>query len=278
MIIQTILKITALVAIAYLISVIILFVTQRFITYKPLKIVSGPSEHDYDTKIINLKTEDKIKIAAWYTEAKKGLPTIVYFHGNAGNLGVNIRVEKLKALAKTGMGLLAVDWRGYGTSEGSPSEKGLYKDGRAAINHLISEGIELDQIVLYGESLGTGVATQIATEYKVRALVLEAPYTSLPSLFQKNLPFFPMNLILKDKFNTIGKIDKIGTSLLIFHGNLDKIVPVENSFEIIEKAKEPKKSIYYEDKVHNNLDLEKLAKEIYDFTVEDYNSKEVSAD
>jgi len=188
------------VAVAYLAICLLMFIFQKSFVYFPDKSLKAFSKYRLQGfKEINLTTSDGKRIVSWYKPPIRKSPTIVFFHGNSGNL--SYRIQKFIALTdKTGYGLLAVDYRGYGRSDGSPSEKGIYLDAESAIDYLLKNGAKEKDIVLYGESLGTGVAIQTALKYKaLKAVILEAPFTSLPALGQKEYRFLPVKLLALER-------------------------------------------------------------------------------
>jgi hypothetical protein len=136
-----------------------------------------PATLGLKAKILRLKTEDGESLLAWSVPPAAGRPLILYFHGNAG--GLDLRAERFRAIVKAGMGLLAIEYRGYASSTGSPSERGLKLDGEAAYAAAIASGVEPERIVALGESLGSGVAVALAARHKVGALVLDSPYSSI---------------------------------------------------------------------------------------------------
>jgi pimeloyl-ACP methyl ester carboxylesterase len=241
-----------------------LYVFQRNILYFPTVLMGEPRNYGlYDAEPIKLKTADNILIVTWWHKPKIGEPVMVYLHGNKGNLGD--RAEKLKAFADKGFGIMAVSWRGYGGSEGSPTEEGLYNDARATIQYLLDKKIPLNDIFLYGESLGSGVAVQMATEFKVRALILEAPYTSISNRAAELYPYIPVNLLLKDRFQSIDKIGKIHIPVLIFHGYLDAVMPINHARRLLQAANEPKEVRLFENKGHTDFDFHVLAGYTHEF-------------
>ncbi len=241
-----------------------LYFCQRSILYLPVKEMAEPKNYGlYDTQEIHLTTKDGVKIIAWYKKPKHNEPIMVYFQGNKGNLGD--RVEKLNEYINTGMGMLAVSWRGYGGSEGSPSEEGLYNDARAAIDYLTTSGVPLKDIFLYGESLGTGIAVQMATEYDTKALVLEAPYTSISTKGAELYPYIPVKLLLKDHFDSIDKIGKVKVPVMIFHGYLDQVMPIIHGRKMLQAANEPKQMRIFDHVGHTDFDFKEIARLTHDF-------------
>ncbi len=196
-------------------------------------------------------TEDGLTLLSWYSPASDGRPTIVYFHGNGGNIGG--RGYKANPLIDRGYGLLLVGYRGYGGNPGSPSEEGLYADARAALRGLETAGVRPSSVVLYGESLGSGVATKMATEFSVAGVVLEALYTSVVDVAAGQYWYVPVRTLMKDRFDSLDRIGDINSPVLILHGDADRIIPFEHGVELFQAATEPKVFKRFED--GNHLDL-----------------------
>lgn len=246
------------VAASYVAILFYLYLYQRNIIYLPERTMEGPVSYGMvGVQELRLATVDKVNIIAWYAPPPNAdAPVIVYFHGNAGKLAD--RGEKLSLLQRQGLGVLAVSYRGYGGSGGSPSEEGLYEDGRAAIHYLLNQGIAPDRIALYGESLGSGVAVQMATEFKVRALVLEAPYTSVSQRAAEIYPYIPVRWLLKDHFESLAKITHIHCPVLIFHGEKDPTIPVSHGKRLFEAAEVPKELHLFPEVGHTEFDLQEI--------------------
>ncbi|MFZ4763091.1 MAG: alpha/beta hydrolase [Alphaproteobacteria bacterium] len=224
----------------YIFLVLLLYVCQRRLIYQsshkapPATVIGEPA----NKQIIYVETQDGLRLQSWFwPPAEQGKKVIVYFHGNAG--AIDIRVEPTAALVKAGYGLLLLEYRGYGGNSGQPSETGLYHDARAAINWLQKTGIPLEKMILLGESLGSGVAVQLATEYKqVAGVILEAPYTSIPDVGQERLPFIPVKLLTTERFDSLRKIPNLQAPLLVLHGTADYLIPFHHG-EAIFKAAPP---------------------------------------
>jgi fermentation-respiration switch protein FrsA (DUF1100 family) len=194
---------------------------------------------------------DGLALTAWYAPARPGMPTILYCHGNAGTLGH--RAERVQPYLERGYGVLLAAYRGYGGNPGSPTEAGLYADARAHFDWLLAQGIPANRIVLYGESLGAAVAVQVATERKVGALVLEAPFASVLHSARHRFPLFAFDWLIKDKFASIEKIAQIQAPLFIIHGTLDRVTPMRFGKLLFERAKEPKAAAWPDGAGHNDL-------------------------
>jgi fermentation-respiration switch protein FrsA (DUF1100 family) len=245
------LKQVLLIAGAIFASVLILmYVFQRNLIYFPDRHIPDLKKFQaQDMEVVTLKTQDNITLKSWYIPAQKNKPTILYLHGNAGHIGY--RMPLVREFIKSGLGLFLLEYRGYGGNKGSPTETGLYEDSETALNYLIKQGISPQKIAVFGESLGTGVATKLASEHQFCALILQSPFTSLVSLSQHHYPW----LILKpwDQFNSIARIKKINTPLLVLHGTKDRIVPYSEGLTLYQEANKPKKMITLKNYDHSNL-------------------------
>jgi uncharacterized protein len=176
-----------------------------------------------DPETVRFRTSDGLVLRAVYRSARDGQPTIVFFHGN-GDTTAGSRVAT-QAFARAGYGLLLPEYRGYAGNSGSPSEGGLYKDGRAALQWLMGHGVQSRQIIIMGNSLGSGVATEMALEHKVAALVLVSGFTSMVDVVQTQLPIVPAGLLVRDRFDNARKLARIGCPTLILHGDADTLIP-----------------------------------------------------
>jgi fermentation-respiration switch protein FrsA (DUF1100 family) len=190
-------------------------------------------------------------LVSWYRPAATDKATVLFLQGNAGHLGHRLPV--VAPLIRAGYGVALAAYRGYGGSPGKPTEAGLYADGRAALAALSSEGVAADRMILWGESLGSGVATQLATETRVMALVLIAPFTSVADRAWELYPFVPTGLLVLDRFDNHGRIDRLRAPLLIAHGEGDDIVPARHGRRLLEKAREPKRGLFVPRLGHNDL-------------------------
>ncbi len=209
-----------------------------------------------------LTAADGTALTAWIHKAKEGMQTIVYFHGNAGHLGY--RAEKFRSFAAAGFGLVAVSYRGYGGSEGSPSQPGLYNDAAAALTYA-REVLKIPEhsLILYGESLGTGIATYLATKHPdIALLVLEAPYRSVEARAKEIYPYLPVRYLIKDRYPLVALLPAVNAPVLIFHGTEDVIVPFAHGQAVYAAASDPKRFVVFEGKGHTNFDSARLVEEI----------------
>ncbi len=244
----------------YLLLLAFLFFFQRQLQYVPMgKVAQIPQGFTSET----LTDADGLKFLAWHHAAKKGEKIILYFHGNAGNIGD--RGSKFSALAESGFGVLAISYRGYFGSEGKPSEAGLIKDGEAALKFLFDQGYKTSDIILFGESLGSGVAVQLAARSEFSAIILESPFSSIASVGQKKYWFAPVKLLLKDHFDSEKFAPEITSPVLVFHGTADQVVPFFEGKKLFEKIKSPKKFIEVQGAGHLDFSEEFLVREITNF-------------
>jgi len=253
---------------AYAVFVAAMYVLQRSIMYFPARSLPTPTQAGVpDMGVVTLRTDDGLDLKAWFKvpdgSGDKAQPTIVYFHGNGG--GIAIRGARVRPYLDRGFGVLLVEYRGYSENPGSPNEEGLYADGRAALAFVQSQGILLDQIVLLGESLGSGVAVQLATEFDVGAVVLEAPFTSTVDVAAGAYWFLPVRLLMKDRFDSISKIGRVRAPLFMMHGERDRVVPTRLGRRLFAAANDPKEALYLPQAGHNDLPAHGGTQAVIDF-------------
>jgi fermentation-respiration switch protein FrsA (DUF1100 family) len=183
-----------------------------------------------------LTTADGVRINGWYLPASSNAKlTVLFCHGNAGNL--THRYEKLAILHELGVNVFIFDYRGYGRSEGRPDEQGTYRDAQAAYQHLTGP------VVLYGESLGSAIAVELATKAPVAGVIIEEPFSSVAAVGQKMFPFLPVRLIVRNKYDTLSKIAGINAPLLILHSRDDEMFPLKHAKRLLAAAREPKRLV-----------------------------------
>jgi hypothetical protein len=200
---------------------------------------------------VTLDTADGEKVIAWYVPPRDGRPLVLYFHGNAGAL--QHRVDRFRALVAPGNGLVALSYRGYGGSTGRPSETGLLADAEAAYRFALTHS-PAEHIVVFGESLGTGVAVALAATHKVGAVVLEAPFTSAADVGASAYWYLPVRLLMRDPFYSDRRIQQVRAPLLILHGAYDRIVPMALGERLYALANEPKRFVRFPKGGHVDLD------------------------
>jgi len=214
----------------YIALVSCIFAFQRHLMYHPAKNIAPPEVYGLSgVEDVFLSSADGVRLQAWVRPSRKGMPTIVYFHGNAANL--SDRAAKFGGFIDAGFGLVAVSYRGYGKSEGCPSEAGLYADARAAVAYAKKiMHVPQEKLIYFGESLGSGVAVQMAAEQTPALLALEAAYTSVETRSAELYPFVlgVRNLVL-DKYDSLSKIKDVHAPLLMLHGQRDEIIPLSHA-------------------------------------------------
>jgi uncharacterized protein len=223
----------------YFLIVLFTYIFQRNLLYHP-------SENNYSgdkllvfVEKVKIKTEDNIELTSWYhNKNHNDYKTIIFFHGNAGSL--ENRIHKINHFKEMNINFLLVSWRGFNGNQGKPSENGLYNDARSAIKWLESKGVKEKNIIIYGESLGTAVAVEIAQFKNFAGIILESPFTSMIDAGKNKYPFLPVKFLLKDKYESNKKIKNINSPILIMHGKIDNIVPFKMGKTMYELANEPK--------------------------------------
>ncbi|MBT1686094.1 alpha/beta hydrolase [Dawidia soli] len=236
----------------YILVALLLYIFQRKLIFYPGKMARNTnlnlSSHQHE---VFLEARDYETIHALYCEGTRP-EVILYFHGNAGDLsGWKFVTEDFSAL---GYAVLIIDYRGYGKSTGQISEQGMYADGEAAYEYLTKELHILPQnILVYGRSIGSGVAVEVATRYLVRGLVLESPYTSLSALANEKVPFFFPSLYLRFRFNNLHKITSLTCPVVLLHGTQDELIPPTHSQRLLNAIQTKKKLILVKGGGHNDL-------------------------
>jgi len=214
------------------------YIEKRSLYFPTRDIVDTPSVINIDFEDIYFKASDDIELNGWFIPAKDAGSTILFFHGNGGN--ISHRLEKLSFFRKMGLNVFIIDYRGYGKSKGRPEEKGLYKDAEAAYIYLTKEKtIAPEHIILYGESLGGAVAANLATKHKVKAIITEDTFTSIKEMVEIVYPFLP-TFFIKSKFDTLSMMQELKIPKLVIHSRGDEIVPFELGERLFEEAQEPK--------------------------------------
>ena len=246
------LKIALVAGAAYVCIALAAYFGQRSLIYFPDRARASPAEEglaNVEERV--LKTPDGERIIAWYGKARPGRPTILYFHGNAGNLAD--RAERVRRFMDQGWGVYMMAYRGYGGSTGAPSEAANVADARLAHGALVEEGVAPGAIIIYGESLGTGVAARLATERPAAGVVLEAPFTSVADIGAGAYPFLPVRLLLKDRYETSAYLPQVRMPLLILHGERDQVIPVAMGRALFRLANDPKQIAIFPRGEHSDI-------------------------
>jgi uncharacterized protein len=227
----------------YISVLVFLFFFQRSLLYHPNENNYFGDKLTVNIEEVQIKTSDNLNLLGWFhNKDLKKFKTIVYFHGNAGKL--ENRIHKLNHFKDMDVNFLIISWRGFSGNLGKPSELGLYKDGKGAIDWLKGMGLVDKDIILYGESLGTGIATHIAQNKKFAGLILETPFTSMVDAAKNVYPYIPVGFLLKDKYENDKKIKNINIPVLVMHGEVDQIVPFKMGKKIFDIANQPKYSYF----------------------------------
>ncbi|HWP58925.1 MAG TPA: alpha/beta hydrolase [Candidatus Acidoferrales bacterium] len=213
---------------------------DRFIYYPQAAIEQTPARAGLGFEDVYFATEDGLRLHGWFVPHPGAKTTVVWFHGNAGNIGH--RVDNLKLLHdKVGVHIFIFDYRGYGRSEGKPSEEGLYKDAAAAVAYLGSRrDVDPARLVFFGRSLGAAVAAEAALKYGCLALILETPFASIREMARAAFPLLPLWPLIRTRYDTLEKVRRIDVPVLVIHGDQDEIVPFRQGKEIFDAAPEPK--------------------------------------
>ena len=227
-------------------------VINHFIYFPERDIFQDPSDFGLEFEDVYLTTSDGVRIHGWFVPGSGG-PTLVWFHGNGGN--ISHRVDNIAGLhGRLGVSILIIDYRGYGLSEGSPTEQGTYLDAEAAVAHALSRpDVDPERVVLFGRSLGCAVAAEMAVRHDAYAVVLESPFTSVLAMARQAYPFLPgVGLLVGDMYDTLDKVARIDAPIMVLHGDSDEIVPFEMGREVFETAPEPKRFYIIRGAGHND--------------------------
>lgn len=230
----------------YLSIMLLMYFFQDHLIFHPTKnIHSTPADLGVTYEEVELETADGVQLHGWFIPAEGDDRTIILFHGNAGNIAN--RIYLINSLRELGINIFIFDYRGYGKSEGSPDEDGLYSDGRAAWQYITEvRSIDPQKVILFGRSLGSAVATRLAEEYEAGALILDAPFTSGKNLGADLYPWLPVRMLMKYDFDNTQRIKELSIPLLIAHSRTDRVVPYHHGEELFEAAGEPKEFVELE--------------------------------
>jgi fermentation-respiration switch protein FrsA (DUF1100 family) len=213
---------------------------ERLIFYPDKSIEATPAHFQITFEDVFFPTTDGIRLNGWFVPYPRAEHTLVWFHGNAGN--ISHRLENIRLLhEKVGVNIFIFDYRGYGRSQGEPSEEGTYKDGAAALEYLRSrQDIDSGKLIFFGRSLGAAVASELARQYECSALILETPFASIAHMARVAFPVLPIAPLLSARYDTLEKVRHIKSPLLVIHGDRDEVVPYNQGKEVFAAAPEPK--------------------------------------
>jgi fermentation-respiration switch protein FrsA (DUF1100 family) len=234
----------------YLAILAIMFFAQRALLYFPEKERTAPAAAGFAAaQEITLTAEDGERVLAWHVPPRGNNPVVLYFHGNGGAL--RLRVDRFQKIVAAGFGLVALSYRGYGGSSGTPSEAGFLADARAAYDYAARFG---QRIAVWGESLGTGVAVALAAERPVTHVILDAPYSSTVDVAADLYWFLPVRLLMKDQFRSDERIRHVTAPVLILHGEADDIVPIRYAEKLFALIPGEKRFLRFPEGYHVDLD------------------------
>ena len=247
-----------------MIALSFLFVAvEEKIVYHPLKYPDGfwqPETYNLLVEDVYFKAADGTKLHAWFIPAKNSIATLLWYHGNAGNL--THRLENILELLPLNLNIFIFDYRGYGRSEGKPNENGLYLDSQAAYDYLkLKKNIDPAELFLFGRSLGGACAIEIASKNKAAGLIVESTFTSARDMAGKMFPYIPFKILLNSKYEAIDKIPLVKMPKMIIHGTDDDLIPLTMGRKLFEAAHEPKK--FYEIKGAGHNDTYKVGGQDY---------------
>jgi fermentation-respiration switch protein FrsA (DUF1100 family) len=236
-------SIAVVVFIAYWGLGLVLYFMQPVFLYSPVREVSyTPDELGLDFEKVIFKSSNGLMLSGWYIPANNSEPTVLLCHGNGGNMMHNL--DTINILYNLGLSCFIFDYRGYGNSEGKPSEEGTYLDARAAYKWLTEKkGTSPDDIIVFGRSLGGSIAAHLASEVKVRALIIESAFTSYVDIGRKFYPYMPVRWFARFSYRTIDYVKDVHCPVMIIHSRNDETIPFELGLELYETANEPKEFI-----------------------------------
>lgn len=228
-----------LVSVWVLLSLLLYLFQPKFVYFPLSEIDYTPDMAGLAYEDIYFKTEDDVELNAWFIPAEGAKKTLLFFHGNGGN--ISHRLDSLKIFHELGLSVFIIDYRGYGQSQGTTSEQGTYRDAEAAWRYLTeSRGIPDKNIIIFGRSMGGGVATWLASQYTPNLLILESAFTSVADMAKHYYPYLPTHLLTRIKYASIDRIKDIHCPILFSHSKTDEIVPFEFGVQLFEQAQEPK--------------------------------------
>lgn len=257
----------SLIGVIVLLAVSVRYVESKSIFYPVRSIAATPSDIGLPFEDVFIRTQDNVIINAWLVKSSPPRGTLIFCHGNAGNIGD--RLEKILLFHQMGFNVLIMDYRGYGKSEGRPSEAGIYKDAVAAYDYLLTrQDIDRSRIIGYGESLGGAVVVDLGTKRNLAALLIDSSFTSAADMAKTIYPFIP-SFLLATKLNSVVKVRTVTAPKLFIHSRADEVVPFRLGERLYQAAAKPKEFIELpEGGGHNDLPpdaKEKMARGIIIF-------------
>ena len=221
----------------------LVYLLQERLLFHPTRDLFGtPADVGLAYENIRLATSDGETLHAWWIPHENAFATLLFFHGNAGN--ISGRIGTIQSLRRLGVNIFILDYRGYGSSTGAPSEEGLYRDAEAAWQHLVRDrSIPPSEIIIHGRSLGGGPAAWLGERVQCGALILESTFTSIPDAATHHYPYLPVRLLAKIDFDTLSRVPRCRCPVLVMHSPDDDVIPFEQGERLFEIAPEPKKFV-----------------------------------
>lgn len=254
----------------YLALVVLVYLMQNrmvFMADMPgRQLEASPADMGFAFEDVWLTTTDGVRIHGWFTPAPEARGTLLFFHGNAGN--ISHRLDSIAIFRALGLNTLIIDYRGYGQSEGKPSERGTYRDARAAWDYLVEKmGIEPGEIIIFGRSLGAAVASSLAAETTPVTVILESSFSSALNMATRIYPILPVRFLLSMRFPVEDNVAKFSSPLLVIHSKDDEIIPYDMGQSVFAAAPEPKQMLTIRGD-HNGGFL--LSRDIYMSTLNEF--------
>ena len=243
------------IAIGLVVAVLLVRVLEKHLIYSPPRYPEGfanPASYGLRLEEVWIATEDGLRLNAWFLPVPSSPKVLLVFHGNAENIGYGL--GRLRVLARLGVNVLALDYRGYGKSEGSPDEAGIYRDAEAAYRYLTEvQRFQPKNIVVYGQSLGGAVAIDLASRHACGGLIVESSFTSGREMTRRAFRIPLLEYVVKSRFDSAAKIKNVRSPILIIHGTRDEVVPFSMGQRLYEAAPEPKAFLPVEGAGHNDV-------------------------
>lgn len=227
----------------FVLIVLYLYFNQGNMIFLPSSQIScTPEEFGMNYEDVYIALDSGERIHGWYLGSTENSRTVLFLHGNAGN--ISSRISTIQMLASLDLNVLIIDYRGYGLSDGNPSEHNVFADSRAAYDWLLSEkGVEPSRLFLFGRSLGGAAAIDLAVQAECAGLIVESSFTSITDMGRLMYPFVPISALLRHRFESLEKIGRVGCPILISHSPEDDLIPYEMGRKLYEAAAEPKRFV-----------------------------------
>ena len=224
----------------YVLLAMVLYLAQpRLVFFPSRELATLPTPYGLEYEDIQLRTQDGVELHGWFLPAPTALATLLFFHGNAGN--ISHRLESIQLFHDIGLDVMIIDYRGYGQSTGHASEQGTYLDADAAWTYLVEQrGVDPMQIIVFGRSLGAAVASWIAIKHQPAALILESTFTSIPDIAAHYYPLLPVRWLARIRYDNRSRLAKVQCPVLVIHSKDDEIIPYAHAKQLFEMATSPK--------------------------------------